>query len=155
MTTFLRFTPQEYRAILQACAPLELGAGSFNGFQGFLVQSLATPFPALASRVAHFRRRQVLILLRHLKGARSAMVRQDGPARAGGTRPPHLTVEEAGIVSQAAGFLWLHDECRPSFKVCLLRLVEERSPRLARRLARMSDREIEALCRGCQRRAVQ
>src|SRR5581483_1197225 len=149
--TYLRFTPQEFRAISQACVSLDFGGDLFSGFKTFLIDSLSPRFPTLATRIAHIPRSHVGIIYEHLKGERASMVQpsqglqgeRDGPEL-------HLSGEDRKIVTRAAEFLWLHDECLPSFKVLLVRLVEERSPVLARRLARLTDHELEALCRQVQ-----
>jgi hypothetical protein len=46
----LRFTPEEFWAIRQACHPLDLGEGSIPAWQAVLVKSLADAWPDLARR---------------------------------------------------------------------------------------------------------
>ena len=147
MQTYLRFTRQECRAISQVYDSLD-ASDDLPAFKTLLVLSLTPCFPALADRIARLHRSQVRIIYEHLHGQRTPKAQPgQGPAAGGKGQGPHLAGKDGEIVARAAGFLWQHDECLPSFKECLLRLVGESSPALARRLARLSDHEVEALCR--------
>jgi hypothetical protein len=146
MATYLRFTRQEFQAISQVHALLD-ASDDLPAFQTLLVLSLSPRFPALADHIARLHQSHIRIIYDHLQAERPPRERlSQGTAAGCAGQGPHLTGEEGEIITWAAGFLWLHDECRPSFKECLVRLVGESSPALAGRLARLSDHEVEALC---------
>jgi hypothetical protein len=146
MPTYLRFTRQEYRAIARVYDSLDAG-GDLAAFKTLLVLSLSPCLPALAERIGRLRQSHVRVIYDHLQGERLPRERPGQGAAVGDVgHGSHLTAEEEEILAEAAGLLWLHDECRPSFKECLVRLVGESSPALAGRLARLTDHEVEALC---------
>ncbi len=153
MVTYVRFTPQEFRAISRVCASLNFSDDAFPAFKAFLTDSLGPGFPALASRISRLDDCQIGLIYEHLKGQRApaAQPGRDRRAAAGG-QGPHLAGEDRKALARAAAFLRLHDECLPSFKACLVRLVGESSPALASRLARLTDHEVEALCRQVEGR---
>jgi hypothetical protein len=64
---YLRFTPQEFRAIWSVCRPLRLSSDFFPVFKYFLVESLAETEPRLAGKVSHFNRKQTRLLFEYLR----------------------------------------------------------------------------------------
>jgi hypothetical protein len=71
MATYLRFTLAEYQAISQVCQSEDLSDDLLPMFKLFLTNALADTWPALAYRIAKFRRFQVGILFEYLKTQRA------------------------------------------------------------------------------------
>jgi hypothetical protein len=130
--SYLRFTPFEYQAICRLCRPLDLDDDFLPDFKGFLVASLLGDLPALAKRIALFRRNQLRVLFHHVRGPKA----QAADA---------LTSEELRALSQACRSLigvprFLHT-CKDS----LIHHFEETRPALARKLVRMSADQFQEL----------
>jgi hypothetical protein len=67
IVSYLRFTPEEFRAIQRTCDSVELSDDFFAVFKDFLVESLSELLPILAIRIARFRRPQLRLLYRFLR----------------------------------------------------------------------------------------
>ena len=147
MQTYLRFTPQEFQAISQACRPLDLVGGvSLPAFQRFVAEALRGTRPALADRIARFRKYQVGILYEHLKEQRASGAGPAGrAAEAKGPAGCDLTAEEWRALSQAGELFRLQGGPPSSFKGFVLQQLGAASPALAQKLARLSDYQIAKL----------
>jgi len=138
MRTYLRFTPEEFAAISLACRPLHLNGKPLPLFKHFLVESLRMTSPELAGRVALFRPHEVGILhddLRARQGHRPA-------------RRTRLTRGERAAVSRASSAYLLPDGFPHAFQEFLLQRFRDSFPRLARKVARLTEQEVEDLYRG-------
>jgi hypothetical protein len=149
MDTYLRFTPEEYRGIARACRSAQFTDDSFPGFRRLLVESLARTLPDLAGRIARFPAYQLGILYEFLKEQRAV--------RAGGNGPPacppcDLTAEELQAVAQVGEAFALPDRFRAAFKNFLVRKLWKSWPGLAGKLDRLSDGQLERLCRQIKAR---
>src|SRR5437870_5107565 len=69
-STYLRFTPAEFRAIARACRPFPLADDTFPAFRRSLAAALTPAAPALARRVARFHSFQAGILFEYLRERR-------------------------------------------------------------------------------------
>jgi hypothetical protein len=135
MSTFLRFRPDEYRAVAHAYPSLSPGGG-YRAFHSALVDALRGGHPGLAGRVARLGTRQVRLLREHLEG-------QACPSRTG--REEGLTWREWQEVAHAGDAFCLLDGGLGGFKDFLLRHVGESSPPLAEKLARLDDAQLTRL----------
>ncbi|HKB40493.1 MAG TPA: hypothetical protein VKD72_28975 [Gemmataceae bacterium] len=68
--TYLRFTPEEFRAIERACRVLPLRDDSFPAFRRSLAAAVAPHSVELATRVARFHSYQAGILFEYLREQR-------------------------------------------------------------------------------------
>jgi hypothetical protein len=142
--TFLRFTCQEHRAIVQACRPLDLSDRAFPAFKPFLVGALAAAHPALAERVARFHTYQAGIVSEHLRERRR---------KAGQARTEHaLTAGELRAMRQACTSLRIQPRFLTFLRQFLVHRFHGARPELARKLGRLSDRQLERLTEGLPRR---
>src|SRR3954451_4184404 len=132
MRTYLRFTPEEFAALSLACRPLRLNDKPFPQFKHFLVESLRTTSPGLAGRVALLGPHEVGILrdyLRSRQGHRPA-------------RRVRLTRGERAAVAEAASAYLLPGGFPHAFREFLLRRFRDSFPRLARKVAGLTEREV-------------
>jgi hypothetical protein len=141
---YLRFTPEEHRALCQACRDLDL-RGGFPALRERLVQALREPWPDLAARVAGFRKAHLRLLLDHLK----AQQRGPGPAAEGAEGG--LSFEELQEVAAAAHRFLLYDGRACAFQGFLVHHFKGTSPALARKLDRLSERQVKELYDRVQR----
>jgi hypothetical protein len=135
---YLRFTPEEHRALCQGCRDLDL-RGTFPALRERLVQALRAVWPDLAARVAGFRKAHLRLLLDHLKA------RQRGAGQAAGEKEHGLSLEELQEVAAAAQRFLLYDGRKCAFQGFLVHHFKGRSPELARKLDRLSDRQMQEL----------
>src|SRR5690242_12410036 len=64
---YLRFTPQEYRAICRACRSTNLPDEFFDAFQHFLVDALLQAWPELAAGLSRLDPVHLHLLFEHLQ----------------------------------------------------------------------------------------
>jgi hypothetical protein len=148
--SYLRFTPEEFWAVRQACRPLDLGEGSFPAFQSLLVKSLAGAWPDLARRLADLPARGLRILFEYLRDRRPSPAGGEGPPRdewAGG-----LTFKEWQAVRQASSPFFLRHGSLPLFQAFLVCTMRETTPGLADKLARLSRPQIDRLYHEVRKR---
>jgi len=140
MSSYLRFSPDEYEAIARAYHLLP-EAGSYRAFRSLLAGALREGRPELAGRVAGFDTRQVGLLRAHLEG-------RAGPGPSGGEEDAaacRLTWREWQAVARAGAVFCLLDGGLHGFKGFLLR---QAGPPLAEKLARLDDAQIARLYIG-------
>jgi len=141
MKTYLRFTPQEYEAIVKVCRPVDLGDDFFPIFKYFLVESLKDPSPGLAGRIAQLRRGEVGIIFEHLKSKRRLAAGR--ACRQVGEADPDLTDQEWQAVARASRAFDLPADFLHSYRAFLVGHFRHSLPELAHKLTRFSDRQME------------
>src|SRR5438552_1533807 len=94
VSDYLRFTPDEFRAISEVCRSIKLTDDFFPLLQYFLVESLTGTFPSLAERIAHFRGPKLTLLYGYLSKQRKN--------RKSAATPAAWTFEELQAVYQAS-----------------------------------------------------
>jgi hypothetical protein len=150
--SYLRFTPEEFRAIRQACDSVELSGDFFAVFKYFLVESLSDTHPDLATRILRFYRPQLVLLYAFLRRQRTSAAKNRGPTR----REEHeygLTTEELQAVRHASGPFFLYDGYLGSFQDFLLYNLGETRPSLAAKLARLDPRQVAGLYHQMKQRS--
>jgi len=139
MTTYVRFTPEEYKAIRAACRALDLSRPDlFPLFPYFLVRALKDTAPGLADRIARFGPYRVRLLLEHLRAQRNAGASDPGPAAR-----QDLTAEEWRAVSEAARAYLIPPGYPDLFRAFLAHSLRKTAPELSRKVARLGDDLIE------------
>jgi hypothetical protein len=148
--SYLRFTPQEFRAIRQACDPVHLNADFLTDFKDFLVEALDDRLPDLASRIRRFRRPQLVLLYGFLRQQRTAAAKSQAQTRREDGKCG-LTAEELQAVRYATDQFFLYDGDLGSFRDFLLYSLRETRPRLAAKLAQLRPRQIARLYQQAKR----
>jgi hypothetical protein len=135
--SYLRFSPEEYRSLCRLCEQLPLGATGLTAFRHFLVAYMPLDQLELAKRIARPDDRPLRLLRKHLLG------RSQTNALEGDKLP--FTEEELELITQAIDFprhplrfLWL-------VRKSMVEHLSDHSPSLARKLARLSERQLERL----------
>jgi hypothetical protein len=141
--TYLRFTPKEFRAVRLACRAMDLHKPFTGGFKLTLVQALLGSAPELAHRLTRLSRRQLELLYGHLQERRQRPAGHHRPAES--EAGDGLTAEEFQAVARACPPFVLQARFLPLFKRFLARHFGRAAPALARKLARLSDRQVERL----------
>src|SRR5262249_13762717 len=142
--TYLRFTPEEFRAIRRACDSVDLSGDFFAVFKYFLVESLSARLPMLAIRIARFGRPQLRLLYGFLRRQKTTEGRNRG--RTGREKDEcGLTFEELQVIRRASGPFLLHDGSLDSFQDYLVHILGETRPALAAKLARLRPGQIARL----------
>jgi hypothetical protein len=139
---YVRFTPQEYRALAGLCRNLDLRDDSFPIFKAFLAEALYEDWPDLAARIARFGVERIRLVFRHFQGGSSA--------DAGSGRAPvdsGLSDAEFGVVARAARYFFLRGGRRRFFRNFLTNYLKADAPALADKLARLDERRMRALYR--------
>jgi hypothetical protein len=106
--SYLRFTPDEFRAIKQAYDSVELSDDFFVFFKYFLVESLSGMLPFLAMRISRFRRPQLELLYGFIRRQKASEVKSRGQTRREECECG-LTSEELQAIRRASGPFFLHD----------------------------------------------
>jgi hypothetical protein len=132
---YLRFSPEDYHALCRLCSPLTL-ALDLPTFKQLLLYSLADTHPALAERVAALGGHQLGILLDHF--------RRRHPAGTGGERHA-FSGEELRVLAEACESF--HGPARfvRYLQAALAEHLCDWFPDLARKVARLSERQFERL----------
>jgi len=140
---YLRFTPQEYRALCRARRVVDLRTDDPNFFQVSLLFALADDWPRLAERVAGLLPSQLIVLRNHLR----ALTGDVGPGPGQDFTPAEL---EALAQARGTGLATV----RPigPFRDVLVRHFEKVSPVLAKKLAGLSGPQLERLWEEVRRR---
>jgi hypothetical protein len=145
--SYLRFTPEEFRAIRRACDSVELSDDFFVFFKYFLVESLSGMLPFLAIRIARFRRPQLDLLYGFIRRQKASEVKSRGQTRSGEVECG-LTSEELQDIRRASGPFFLHDGSLSSFQDYLVYNLGKTRPGLAAKLARLLPRQTQGFTTG-------
>jgi hypothetical protein len=128
--SYLRFTPSEFRALTDLYRALELRGVSLTAFGCLLSFELAEARPLLARRIDGFSSGELRLLLERMPGQ---------PAGA-------FTADELQALVEARGPLPLAGRfARPARRRLVTNLMMTR-PKLARKIARLSNEGFERLC---------
>ncbi len=138
---YIRFTPDEYRAIACLCRPLNLGKTRPRFLKRLLVASLANSDPRLAERIARLSPEQLSVLITHLH--------KPTPAE----QPHGLTEAEVELVAEAGGLLIGHTRFTHVLKRTLVRRLVEWHPTLAAKVERLAAQQFGLLCQEANERA--
>jgi hypothetical protein len=142
--TCLRFSPEDYRALGRLCQPLPATGDDLTALKRFLLDSLAETHPPLAERIAGLDGHKMGILFDHFSERAPA----DAPA---GARHA-FSGEELRVVAEAcASFLHPVRFVR-HLRMALVGHLSDLFPHLARKLARLSERQFERLYEHVTRR---
>ena len=137
MSSHLRFTPDDYRALCHASDTHSL-IGPYAAFQRSLADALRPSHPGLATRIRAMGKSRVRILRTHLEVRRdSANQPQDRSRVPESEARCDLSLREWQAVSDACALIWLSDDCPQSFQDRLVGEVEEAEPALAAKLGRL------------------
>ena len=135
--SYLRFSPDEYRALCRLSQQIPRGGMGLPALQHFLVANLPLEQLDLANRVARLDDRPMRLLHKHLLGRRQAEALEGVKLK--------FTEEELKLVTQAIDFprhplrfLWL-------VRKSMVERLSDHSPSLAWKLARLSERQFERL----------
>jgi hypothetical protein len=142
--SYLRLTPEEFRAIWQKCDSVKLSGDFFAVFRYFLIESLSDTLPDLAIRIRRFRRFELILLYRFLRSQR--MLAAKSRERTPRAKDEYgLTAEQLQAVRRASGPFFLYDGCPGSFQDFLAYNLRETRPGLAAKLARLGSRQVARL----------
>jgi hypothetical protein len=139
---YLRLTPEDYRAITRCCRGLDLHERAFRGFRHLLVALLRDDRPELTDRLARLPRHVLRLLFEHLRDRKSGSQRRLADAEE--VRPDGLTFEEFRAVARATQRLLLAGGRPSGFRAFLAHHFADQ-PELARKLAQLTDRQLEEL----------
>jgi len=135
--SYLRFCPEDYRALCRICSPHQPHDLRLPAFRRLLLSRLSTARPSLAERIAGLNGRQLGILFDHFSQPASAGAAPgEGHAFSG---------EKLRVLAEAC------ESCRgpTRFLACMRAALAERLgdlfPSLARKVARLSDGQFERL----------
>ena len=120
--SYLRFTPTEYEAITRVRRRLDLRGFDARTLRLILSLSLMGDAPALAERVRGLRDAEMRLLRDHLRGE----------------APPSFTAEELRTIAEACGAAPPLVRFAGPLQRVLVGRLRKASPRLARKLSRMS-----------------
>jgi hypothetical protein len=130
---YLRFCPEEYRALSALCRHLNLNDDGYNDFLPCLVGGLADTLPQLATRVARLAEDELLLLFEHFRALR---VR---------SAPERLSDEEFEAIADVVRLCPSNHRFLRFVRRSLARHFRDTTPGLADKLAAMSDRQFERL----------
>jgi hypothetical protein len=132
--SYLRLTPDEYRALRRAGRGIDARRTGPGAFRHALVLALSGPAPALAERVAGLPAAQVRLVRDHLRNA------------AAGRRGPRFSAEELeALAAVCVPVLASVRFVRPLRRAVVRHFLRE-APDLGRKLAGLSEGEFEQLC---------
>jgi hypothetical protein len=143
--THLRFSPADYRSLRRSCPPPLPTRLDTLAFKRLLVTSLAEAHPSLAERVAELSGQQLRILHHHFRGSATA----DAPAGARQAFSP----EELTTVAEACASVLHPVRFLRHFRDALVGHLRDFCPGLARKLARLSERQFARLYEQVTRRS--
>ena len=132
--TYLRFTPTDCRALRSLYRELTLSDDRPHFIKRLLVMSLTDSLPQLAGRIASLNRKEFRLLLDHLRPLPQ-------PAPSHGLTPEHVE-----IIAGASSPLPPHTRYAHLLQCALARLLAERRPDLAMKVASLSFRQFKLLC---------
>ena len=135
--SYLRFSPEEYRALCRLCEQLPLGATGLTAFRHFLVAYMPLDQLELAKRIARLDDRPMRLLQKHLLGRRQA----EAPE---GDKLP-FTEEELKLITRTIDFPRHPLRLLRHFQKSMVERLSDSYPSLAWKLARLSERQFERL----------
>jgi hypothetical protein len=135
--SYLRFSPEEYRAICRLAKDIPLSGADLPALKHFLVAYLPLDQLRLAKRIGHLDNRQMRVLYEHLKDQRQAGAVQSGRHA--------FTAEELKMVGEACDSLLYPVRFLRFFRNTLVEHLHGIDPSLARKLGRLSERQFERL----------
>ncbi len=134
--SYLRFSRPEYAAIAAVWDALDLEQPTPHAFRRLLAALVRGAWPDLAARVSRLRSQELRILCNHLRGRQAPRDKGHG-----------LSAAEIALVLAAGGPLLLHARFMQPLRRCLVDRFRDEHPELATKLAHMSLRQFEELCR--------
>jgi hypothetical protein len=150
--SYLRFTPEEFKAIEQACRSMNLSDDFFHVFKYFLVETLEHTLPGLTQRLAQLPTRKLRILYEYLRDQKHSSVKNHGGGTKQNGQKAALTFVELQAVRRASGSFFLHDGSHWSFQDYLVHDFGKTAPALAAKLARFSHQQIARLYQQAKKR---
>jgi hypothetical protein len=148
--SYVRFTPEEFQDIQEACRPVHLSPDYLGVFKYFLIESLQERSPQLAQRIRRFRRQQVEILFSYMQKL-EAMAAQGGSPAVAPDGDEHLTFEEVQAVRKASTMFLPSTAFQQVFRAFLIRCFQDTAPELAQKLARLSEAQVRRLYQQVER----
>jgi hypothetical protein len=128
--THLRFAPAEYRAIVDVCREFELGKVNLAAFGCLLSFELTETWPVLSQHIAGLSDNELRLL------------REQMPDH----RLPEFSASEMRAISKAWGPLPLTGRFMRPIRRHLVVWLRKDHPKLARKVARLSETGFEWLC---------
>ncbi len=138
--TYLRFTPDEYRCLVQAGSSWQRHIRRPRQFKRLLVQELRYVSPDLAQRIADFRWAELRLVLRHF-AERARAATESIP-----TDPLHdFELLEVMMIAEECAAAPIDVRCVRRFQQFLVNRLLESWPILAGKLACLSVKQFERL----------
>ncbi len=132
--SYLRFAPDDYRALVHACCQLDPGSHRRPAFKRLLVESLEGASPTLAERIARLRSSEVRLLHDHFR------------ERSRPVNPWHdFAPEELRALEEACAAAPFTVRFVRPFKRFLAEQFQETWPELARKVSWLSGHQFERL----------
>jgi hypothetical protein len=135
--SYLRFSPDEYRALCRLSEQLPLGGMDLSALQHFLVANLPLEQLDLANRIARLGDLRMQLLYKHLLG--------QNPADAVPCEWDAFTQAELKAVADAWGSFPYPIRFLRHFRKPLVHLLNDGSPDLAQKLAGLNERQFRLL----------
>jgi hypothetical protein len=142
--SYLRFSPEEYQIISRLAQEIPLSGDDPHALKHFLVAYLPLDRLDLTMRISRLDNGQMRLLHEHLKNER-----KDG---AGADGKHHFTAEEMDAVAEACASLVSPTRFLRYFRTSLVDHLRDIYPELARKIARLSERQFERLYEQVKRR---
>jgi hypothetical protein len=135
--SYLRFSSEEYEIISRLAQEIPLSGADLPALKHFLVAYLPLQRLDLTMRISRLDNRQMRLLYEHLKNDRK---------EAAGTEGKHLfTDEEVDTVAEACASLVGPTRILRYYRASLVDHLRDAHPELARKVARLSERQFEHL----------
>jgi hypothetical protein len=135
--SYLRFSPQEYQVICRLAEKLPLSGTELPALKHFLVAYLPLDWLDLTMRISRLDHRQMRLLYERLKKERGETAAAD---------PKHpFTDEEMDAIAEACAAVVFPARFLRYFRASLVNHLRDRFPDLARKIARLSERQFERL----------
>ena len=135
--SYLRFSPDEYGLISRLAQEIPLSGADLPALKHFLVAYLPLDRLELTMRISRLDNRQMRLLYEHLKNEQ-----QDTARTVGG----HLfTEEEMDTVAEVCASIVSPTRFLRYFRMGLINHLRDLHPELARKVARLSERQFERL----------
>ena len=134
--SYLRFSPDEYGLISRLAQEIPLSGADLPALKHFLVAYLPLDRLDLTMRISRLDSRQMRLLYEHLKNERPDAACPGG----------HLfTEEEMDTVAEACASIVSPTRFLRYFRMGLINHLRDLHPELARKVARLSERQFERL----------
>jgi hypothetical protein len=145
--SYLRFTPEDFRAIQKVCRSIKLSDDLFAVFKYFLVESLTNSRPGLSQRLGKLPARKIRILYDYLREQKPSPVKKPMGFTKKAGQGCALTFGELQAVRKASGVFFLHDGALYSFQDYLVYAFQKTAPGLAAKLGHLNQQQIARLFR--------